>query len=71
MLESARPVKLQARRSGFRKIEDSFTGQDFVTWLVDEFVDVPDRATALLVGNELVQEGVIVPVVPPKRLLDR
>lgn len=71
LLESSRPVRLQARRSGFRKIEDSFTGQDFVSWLVEEFVDVPDRATALVVGNELVQKGVVAPIVPPKRLLDR
>ena len=71
MLEGTRPVKLQARRSGFRKIEESFTGQDLVSWLVEEFVDVPDRATALMVGNELVQAGVVVPVNPPKRLADK
>jgi hypothetical protein len=70
MLDGPRPVRLQARRSGFRKIEDSFTGQDFVKWLQDEFVDVPNRGTALIVGNDMVQKGVVNPIVPPKRLID-
>ena len=70
MLDGPRPVRLQARRSGFRKIEDSFTGQDFVKWLQDEFVDVPNRGTALIVGNDMVQKGIVNPIVPPKRLID-
>jgi len=65
-----RPLRLQPRRSGFRRIEDSFTGQDFVAWLKEEFVDIPDKATALLIGNDLVQKGIIVPLNPPKRLVD-
>lgn len=71
ILDGPRPMHLQPRRRGFRTIEDTFTGEDLITWLKNEFVDIPDRATALSLGNELVVKGVVQPLNPPKRLVDK
>ena len=71
MVDGPRPLRWQVGRKGLRMVEDYFTGEDLVGWLVNEFVDIPDRATALLQGNSLVQQGDIIPTAPPKRLIDR
>lgn len=71
MLEGPRPLKMQSRRRGFRVIEESFTGEEFVTWLVSEFVDIPSRTVAIERGNDMLQAGHLNAINPPKRLLDK
>ena len=71
MIDGPRPVRVQMRRRGFRTVEEVFTGEDMVAWLMNEFVDALDRATALEKGNVLMDSGLIVPLNPPKRLVDK
>ena len=70
MLNGDRPLHMNRRRMGFKTADYVFTGETFVSWLVTEFIDIPDRQTAITSGNTLVLNDVITPFGGPKRLLD-
>lgn len=70
MREAARPLPFRKLRKGFKIIPDTFTGQDIVSWLEREFVDVPSREVGLKKANALLDQGMIVTHQPPKRIVD-
>jgi len=56
-LQGPRGVRLQDRRWHLRLHNNSFIGEEMVTWIVENFKDVNTRQEAEAVGNKLIKLG--------------